>query len=100
MIPEILQKSKVKIAEICQKYQISELALFGSQVRGDFTSKSDFDFLVNFQPEAKVGFIKLGKIKSELEDIVCTKVDLVPKDGLKPIIRQKVLAEAEIIYAG
>lgn len=100
MIPEILQKSKRKIAVICRKYQISELSLFGSQVRGDSTDKSDFDFLVNFNPEARIGFIKLGKIQSELEEIVCTKVDLVPKDGLKPIIRQRVLAEAEIIYAG
>lgn len=99
MIPEILQKSKIKIAEICRRYQIRELSLFGSQVRGDSTAASDFDFLVEFQPEAKIGFIKLGKIQSELEDIVRTKVDLVPKDGLKPIIRQRVLAETETIYA-
>ncbi len=100
MIPEILQKSKKRIAEICCRYQIRELSLFGSQARGDSTPISDFDFLVNFKPEAKVGFIKLGKIQSELEEIVRTKVDLVPKEGLKPIIRQRVLAEAEIIYAG
>lgn len=100
MIPEILQKSKKRIAEICRRYQIRELSLFGSQARGDSTPISDFDFLVNFKPEAKVGFIKLGKIQSELEEIVRTKVDLVPKEGLKPIIRQRVLAEAEIIYAG
>ena len=99
MIPEILQKSKRKIAAICRKYQISELSLFGSQVRGESTAKSDFDFLVNFNPDAKIGFIKLGKIQSELEEIVCTKVDLVPKDGLKPIIRQQVLTEAEVLYA-
>jgi predicted nucleotidyltransferase len=100
MIPEVLQKSKKRIAEICRRYQIRELSLFGSQARGDSTAESDFDFLVNFKPEAKVGFIKLGKIQSELEEIVRTKVDLVPKDGLKPIIRQQVLSEAEIIYAG
>jgi uncharacterized protein len=100
MIPEVLQKSKQRIAEICRRYEICELSLFGSQVRGDSTAKSDFDFLVNFKPEAEIGFIKLGKIQSELEEIVRTKVDLVPKDGLKPIIRKQVLAEAEIIYAG
>ncbi len=99
MIPEILQKSKRQIAAVCRKYQVSELSLFGSQVRGDSTAKSDFDFLVDFNSEAKVGFIKLGRIQSELEEIVRTKVDLVPKDGLKPIIRRSVLAEAEILYA-
>ena len=100
MIPEILQKSKQRIAAICRKYQISELSLFGSQVRGESSAKSDFDFLVDFNSETRVGFLKLGRIQSDLEEIVRTKVDLVPKDGLKPIIRQRVLAEAEIIYAG
>ena len=98
MIPEILQKSKKRIAEICRRYQIRELSLFGSQARGDSTTISDFDFLVNFKPEAVIGFIKLGKIQSELEEIVCTKVDLIPKEGLKPIIKQQVLSEAEVVY--
>ena len=100
MIPEVLQKSKKRIEEIYRRYEIRELSLFGSQVRGDSTAESDFDFLVNFKPEAKVGFIKLGRIQSELEEIVRTKVDLVPKDGLKSVIRQQVLAEAEIVYEG
>ena len=98
MIPEVLQKSKKRIAEICRQHKIRELSLFGSQVRGDSTAGSDFDFLVNFKPEAKIGFIELGRIQSELEEIVRTKVDLVPKDGLKSVIRQPVLSEAEIVY--
>ncbi len=98
MIPKIVENSRQKIVEICRKYQISELSLFGSQVRGDFSASSDFDFLVQFKPEVKIGFITLGKIQDELEKIVQTKVDLVPKDGLKPIIRKSVLSEAEIIY--
>jgi predicted nucleotidyltransferase len=100
MIPRVLQKSKQKIAEICRKYEIRELALFGSQVRGDFSAKSDFDFLVEFNPDAKISFFELGRIQTELEEIVKTEVDLVPKDGLKPAIRQQVLGEAETIYAG
>lgn len=99
MIPRVLQKSKQKIAEICRKYEIRELSLFGSQVRGDFSAQSDFDFLVEFKPEAKISFFELGRIQNELEEIVKTEVDLVPKDGLKPAIRQQVLGEAETIYA-
>lgn len=99
MIPRILEKSKQKIGGICRKYQITELARFGPQARGDLSEKSDFDFLVEFDREAKIGFIKLGKIQSELEEIVRGKVDLVPKRGLKSAIKQEVLAEAEVIYA-
>lgn len=99
MIPEVLQKSKQRIAEICRRYKIRELSLFGSQARGDYTAKSDFDFLVEFEPEAKIGFFALGEIQEKLEEIVHTQVDLVPKDGLKPLIRKSVLSEAEVIYA-
>ena len=66
MIPGILKNSKQKIAEICQKYAIRELSLFGSRARGEFSAKSDFDFLVEFEPEAKISFFELGKIQIEL----------------------------------
>ena len=99
MIPEVLKKSKQRIAEICRQYKIRELSLFGSQVRGDSTAKSDFDFLVDFEPEAEIDYFKYFEIQEELEKVVNKKVDLVPKDGLKPLIKKSVLSEAEIIYA-
>lgn len=99
MIPEVLQKSKKRIAEICRRYQIRELSLFGSQARGDSSEKSDFDFLVEFQPEAKIDYFKYFEIQEELEKIVRKKVDLVPKKGLKIFVRQQVLSEAEVVYA-
>jgi uncharacterized protein len=99
MIPKVIQKSKVKIIEICRKHKIRELSIFGSQVRGDFTDESDFDFLVDFLPDADISFFELGSIQTELEEIVKTDVDLVPKKGLKELIRPYVLAEAEVIYA-
>lgn len=99
MIPEVLQKSKKRIAEICRRYEIRELSLFGSQARGDFSAKSDFDFLVEFQPDAKVDYFKYFEIQEELEKIVHKKVDLVPKKDLKLFIRQQILLEAEVVYA-
>lgn len=99
MIPKILQSSTDKIAEICRKYEVVELALFGSQVRGEASENSDFDFLVEFRPEAKVSLFTLGRIKVDLETIVDTEVDVVPKDGLKSLIRNQVISESEIVYA-
>lgn len=99
MIPEVLQKSKTRIAEICRRYKIRELSLFGSQVRGDFTAISDFDFLVEFQPTAEIDYFELFDIREELENVVEKKVDLVSKRGLKKFARKQILAEAEVIYA-
>ena len=99
MIPKVLQKSKRKIAEICRKYEIRELSLFGSQVRGDYHENSDFDFLVEFQPNAEIDYFELFDIQEELEKVIQKKVDLVSKRGLKKFVQQQILAEAEVIYA-
>jgi predicted nucleotidyltransferase len=34
-----------------------------------------------------------------LEQLVKREVDLVPKRGLKPLIRDQVLSEAQVLYA-
>ena len=39
------------IAAFCQRWQIVELALFGSVLRDDFGPESDVDVLVRFAPE-------------------------------------------------
>lgn len=87
------------IAEFCRRNQIRELALFGSVLRKDFRADSDVDVLVEFEPEAQIGLMALGKMQRELAVLFGRSVDLVPKAGLKPIIRDSVLASAQVIYA-
>ena len=88
-----------RIAELCRQYQVRELALFGSVLRDDFGPESDIDFLVEFEPAAQVGFLTLSRLQGELAELFQRAVDLVPKRGLKPVIRQAVLESAKIIYA-
>jgi uncharacterized protein len=88
-----------RLAALCRQYQVRELALFGSVLRDDFGPGSDIDFLVEFEPSAQVGFLTLGKLQGELSALFDRAVDLVPKRGLKPILRQAVLASAEVVYA-
>ncbi|RIK46696.1 MAG: nucleotidyltransferase [Chloroflexi bacterium] len=88
-----------RLAEICRRYQVRELALFGSVLRDDFSADSDVDVLVEFEPEAFVGLVHLGHLQEDLERVVGRRVDLVPKRGLKLFVRDTVLAEAEVIYA-
>jgi predicted nucleotidyltransferase len=89
-----------KIADFCQRNRVQELALFGSALdRERFGDESDVDFLITFKPEARVGFLALARAQHELEDLLGRKVDLVPKGGLKPAIRDSVLASARVLYA-
>ena len=88
-----------EIRKLCRQYRVRELALFGSALRDDFTDASDIDLLVEFEPEARVSFITLTRMQRELATLLHHRVDLVPKRGLKPRIRQAVLDSAEVIYA-
>jgi predicted nucleotidyltransferase len=70
---------KRKIREFCHRYDIQRMALFGSVLNKNFRPESDVDVLVAFTPNAHVG--------------------LVPMDGLKPVIRDSVLSNIEVVYA-
>jgi predicted nucleotidyltransferase len=88
-----------ELAEICRKYHIRQLALFGSVLRHDFGPHSDVDVLVEFERDAQIGFIALSRIQRELSALLQRPVDLVPRDGLKARIRDAVLSSAEVLYA-
>ena len=88
-----------ELTNFCRRYQVRELALFGSMLGPDFDSDSDVDLLVSFEPAARITFLTLARMQRELEAIMGRPVDLVPRDGLKPIIRTQVLATARVLYA-
>ena len=87
------------IQDFCRQYRVRELAVFGSALRDDFKPTSDIDLLVEFEPNARIGFLTLARMQRELAALLGRQVDLVPKSGLKPIIRQSVISEAKVIYA-
>ena len=87
------------LADFCKRYQARELSLFGSAARGELRPDSDLDILVDFEPEARIGFMTLGRMARELSEMLGRPVDLVLKDGLKPAIRSQVLAEARTLFA-
>ncbi len=96
ILPDIAPQ---QLAGLCERHGIQELALFGSMASGRADATSDIDLLVTFDPRARPGFLTLARAQRELEALFGRKVDLVPKGGLKPAIRDSVLATARILYA-
>ncbi len=88
-----------ELAEFCRRNQIRRLALFGSVLREDFKPDSDVDVLVDFEPGARIGLFALIGMQEELAALLKRPVDLVPKRGLKHVIRDSVLASAQVVYA-
>lgn len=73
---------------------VRSIGLFGSFVRGDETSLSDVDILVEFMPE-KHTFDNFMEVAFLLEEILRRKVELVTPESLSPHIGPHVLREVE-----
>jgi predicted nucleotidyltransferase len=89
-----------RIRDICLRHPVRELSIFGSALRGDFRSDSDVDLLVEFQPDARVGFIEFGLLEQELEDLLGRKVHLITKRSVRPELRDEILGSAQVLYVG
>lgn len=84
------------LAELCRRYHISKLALFGSVLRPDFRPDSDIDVLVEFEPGQTPG-LAFFDIEAELSQLLGRRVDLNTPQFLSPRIRARVQAEAEVV---
>jgi len=85
---------------LCKKYYITELSIFGSSIRDDFTQNSDIDILVSFEQDSKITLFDIIELENEFSKLVNREVDIVEKEGLKnPIRKNKILSTREIIYA-
>jgi uncharacterized protein len=89
----------LSLAEVCRRYGVKELALFGSSVRGEMRRESDVDIMVEFAPGVRIGVIKFECLVEELAALTGRRVDIVTKRGLKPWVRPEVLRDARVIYA-
>ncbi len=88
----------LQLAELCRKYGIAELSVFGSVARGDAQPGSDVDLLYLRAPGNDLGMSYFA-LQEDLEKLFGRPVDLVSKDGLHRVIREQVLSDAQILYA-
>ena len=91
-----------KITEFCQRWHVTEFALFGSVVREDFRKDSDVDVLVTFAMDASTSLFDLSTMQAELQVMFGYAVDLVSRRGIERsrniARREEILQSAEVIY--
>ena len=91
---------KDRIADFCRRWQVKELAIFGSALRDEFRPESDVDVLVVFQDDAKWDLFDHMKAEEDLKQIFGRDVDLVEKKAIRnPFRRHHILSSYEVIYA-
>ena len=88
-----------RLGEICRRYGVRQLSVFGSAARGEARPNSDIDLLVEFLPEAEPGLLDHAGLMLDLSELLGRKVDLVSKNGLKPLIRDSVIQDSRRLYA-
>jgi uncharacterized protein len=86
---EILQLLESNTKKI-KSFGVKEIGVFGSVVRDEQKATSDIDVLVELTKETLDGYMSLLFF---LEDLFDAKVDLVMKDAIKPIIKDRILSE-------
>jgi predicted nucleotidyltransferase len=88
------------IAEFCQRWQVTEFAIFGSALRDDFNALSDIDVLISFDDGAEITLLDLAQMQIELERLFNRPVDLVEKAALRnPYRRREILETSQVVYA-
>ena len=108
-MPQIYQRLNTTpeaIAAFCEKWQIAELAVFGSVLRDDFrpngTHPSDVDLLFSYLPGANMSLLRRAKMKIELEHLFGRSVDLLMAieviDSHNLIRRKHILDSTQIVY--
>ena len=90
-----------EIAKFCQRWKVEKFYLFGSVLRDDFTNDSDIDVMVQFFPDARIGW-EIVTMSEELEAIFNRRVDLTTKQGIEEsdnwLRRKNILDSATLIY--
>jgi predicted nucleotidyltransferase len=91
---EIKHILQLKKPELCARYSVKEIGIFGSYLSGDQKESSDIDILVDY--EKSVGLIEFVNLKNYLADLLEMNVDLVMKKALKPNLGRRILRE--VVY--
>lgn len=94
--------SQIELNEICKKFLIKELSLFGSVNTDNFNDESDIDLLVSFDESAKYSLFDIVRIKESFEELFNRRVDLVSKKAIQQSSnnyrRDSILNSAKVIY--
>ena len=83
MLPYSIDEISRRVAPVAKSYGLPAVYLFGSYARGEATSKSDIDLLIDTSGSAIDTLFKLGGLYSDLETALEASIDVVTVDSLE-----------------
>ena len=97
----VLEKNKRKLAEVCRRFAVRRLEVFGSAVREDFDpAKSDFDFIVSFADKTPGTYAdRYFDFAAAIEKLLGRRIDLLTERSIRnPYFRREVEGARQIVY--
>lgn len=82
MLVDDLRIDRARLAEICERYGVERLEVFGSFSRRDAVAGSDVDLLVTFKPDVRIG-LEFVALQGDLEDLLGRSVDLLTRRSVE-----------------
>ena len=97
----LIESRRQAIAQLCRRYGVMRLDLFGSAASGEFNNqRSDFDFIVRFADSQSPGIAhRFFGLAEELEHLLERRVDLLTGQPFRnPYFAQAVEKTRKTIY--
>jgi predicted nucleotidyltransferase len=79
--------------ELRQRYKVRVVGMFGSYTRGEQRENSDLDLLAEF--DEKASLLDLAGAQVMLSELLGVKVDLVPREDIRPELKESI--ESEVV---
>jgi uncharacterized protein len=88
------------LIDLCRLWQVMELAVFGSVVRGSSRPDSDLDLMVTLVPDAPWDALDIVDLRAELAELFGRTVDLVGEKAIRnPYRKASILRDKSVLYA-
>ncbi|MFH1811249.1 MAG: nucleotidyltransferase domain-containing protein [Pseudomonadota bacterium] len=103
MSPALLNIDMSELAELCKRWGISEISMFGSMARHAAGPDSDVDLVVTLPPDAHWSLLDHQRVKLELERMTGRRVDLLTRRAIEhshnALRRREILSTLKVLYA-
>jgi len=96
----IVEKNIEVVNDLCKRYKVRKMFIFGSVLTKKFKKNSDIDFIVDFQGVDLYDYAdNYFDLKNSLENLFQREVDLLEDKAIKnPFLRQSIDSSKQLIY--
>ena len=92
---DLISSLRAKKEELCVKYRVKQIGIFGSIARGTAKDTSDIDIYAEFTPEADI--LDYSGLTIELEELFHRSVDIATPSGIRDEMRGSILRDLIIV---